>query len=311
MSYRVVKAAINFLDFEEMYADMKTGVLERITDNLYMMHVRAATKGVINQQNSHPYDFPSFVAAHNGTLKDKQYDHKEKTDTFLFFEEFQRKLDNSPEADFDEVLADHINTLETGGAYAITLLNKDNRCMYFLRNLARPLNIAINMKRGVIYWASEQWMLTGILGRHGLKTDQKDEKDNDFKVYHFEANQVHRLELDAIKKGEENLFYKTDILARCPSPSFETELPWAGEWRSEQAYTQTKKEGEEEKKVSVPLVKFKKHRPVYWVNCIGCQRDMNLIDMHEGVCIDDARDIYQCSECAEYDTNSTNLVVLN
>lgn len=309
MNYRVVKDCINCLDFEEMYEDTKTGILSRLTDNLYMMHVRAATKGVINKENAHPYDFEDFIVAHNGTLKDAKYDDKEKTDTFLFFKDFQQKLNDDPEKDFDEVLADHINSLESGGAYAITLFNKINRCMYFLRNSARPLWLAVHKKRGVIYWASERWMLSAILGRHGLKTGLEDESKDDYKIFNFEEHQVHRLDLDDIKKGEENLFIKTDIIARRPPPVitevYEDELPWGMGWCSSQAYPKIEdKREKKENKVSVPLVRIKDGKrlaPVFETNCITCQKKMNLVDMHEGMCIDDDNYIYQCEDCTEHD----------
>lgn len=311
---------MNFLDFRDLYGDSKTGVLDRLTDNLYMMHVRAATKGAINKDNAHPYEFDDFIAAHNGTLKDKKYDHEEKTDSFLFFKAFQEKLEQDKESNFDEMLADHINTLETGGAYAITMLNKYNRCMYFLRNNARPLFVAINRKRSVIYWASERWMLSGVLGRYGLKSAEDDETKNDIAIFHFQENFVHRLDLNAIKAGEEKLFNKTDILARRPLPEVSDDysdeyggLPWAGWWRSEQAYKETEKKGqkkEQEQKVSVPLVRLK-DKPVFNVKCIVCQKEMNLVDMHEGTCIDDANHLYECEECTEYDVQSFKNVHIN
>lgn len=33
-------------------------------------HVRASTKGVISDDNAHPFVFPNLVGVHNGTLKD-------------------------------------------------------------------------------------------------------------------------------------------------------------------------------------------------------------------------------------------------
>lgn len=61
--------------------------------NLFLGHVRAATKGIVNIENCHPFLFDNIIGCHNGTLNNwgilkKEYNLSEKVDmdSKVFFE---------------------------------------------------------------------------------------------------------------------------------------------------------------------------------------------------------------------------------
>ncbi len=132
-------------------------------------HVRASTKGGISDDNAHPFIFPNLVGAHNGTLKDKRYDDKEKTDSELMFKDIS-------ERGIETVLTE----LDRDSAFAIVMYNKIDKKVYFARNELRPLSFAFIEDRSVMYWASEPSMLKFVLDRYG----------QNYKVFNLKPNTV-------------------------------------------------------------------------------------------------------------------------
>jgi len=124
-----------------------------------MGHTRHATKGKINRANAHPFDFDTLVGAHNGTLTT------------------QYKLDDYKDFDVDsENLFHHMEkngvsdtTSKCGGAYALTWYDKVEKTLNFLRNDERTLFATFSEDMKTVFWASEAWMLEGILGRNKIK----------------------------------------------------------------------------------------------------------------------------------------------
>lgn len=126
--------------------------------DLVMCHVRAATQGSIQDHNAHPFNFSNIVGAHNGTLRDKKYDDKNKTDSELMFADINNRG-----------LVPVLKELDKYSAYAITMYDRRDRCLYFARNGERTLSFAFLEDRSVMYWASEGEMLKYALGRAGEK----------------------------------------------------------------------------------------------------------------------------------------------
>ena len=139
--------------------DNKCGLLYNVGHDLVMCHVRAATRGSYNEANAHPFVLDNLVGAHNGTLQDEKYNHnKERTDSEAMFEDISERG-----------LIDVLTQLEPKSAYAITMYDRTSKVMYFARNAFRPLHFAINIDRGVLYWASESVFLHCALSRLGIK----------------------------------------------------------------------------------------------------------------------------------------------
>jgi len=128
--------------------------LDNIQVDVIMGHVRAATKGNITDKNAHPFSFSNIVACHNGTLRDKKYEHEHKTDSELMFNDIN-------ERGIVPVLSD----LDRFSAYALSIYDKRDRNMYFVRNNDRTLAMCFVKARGVMYWASELDMLRYVLDK--------------------------------------------------------------------------------------------------------------------------------------------------
>tara|TARA_R110000823_G_C15952958_1_gene502517 strand:+ start:3849 stop:5132 length:1284 start_codon:yes stop_codon:yes gene_type:complete len=152
----VFKKAVNGLDFLD-FATYKDKM--RVGYNCLIGHNRYATKGAVNNVNAHPFDFENIVGAHNGTLRNYW------------------SLDNASDFDVDsECLYSHINDNgvrdafnKTDGAFALTWFDKTTNKLHLLRNTERPLCYCYREDMGAVFWASEAWMLRGVLGRNGIK----------------------------------------------------------------------------------------------------------------------------------------------
>jgi len=141
------------IDWDKAYKD----VLNNVSCDIIMMHVRAATRGRICSANSHPFIVERFVGAHNGTLKDQKYQDKDKTDSELMF----RDMNNRG-------IIPVISELNDDSAYAVVIYDRTDGALYFGRNEKRTLALAFLEDRNVMYWASEKEMLKFVLNRHGV-----------------------------------------------------------------------------------------------------------------------------------------------
>ena len=127
--------------------------------NVLIGHNRWATKGVINKVNAHPFQIDKIMGVHNGTLKQ------------------QSLLPDSNSFDVDsENIFHSINkigvaetTKKLNGAYALVWWDEEDQTLHFLRNKERDFAYTYAEDGGTVFWASEGWMLEGILGRLGIE----------------------------------------------------------------------------------------------------------------------------------------------
>jgi predicted glutamine amidotransferase len=144
--------------FNVLYAKEYSAALKKPVRAI-IGHNRFATMGGVSAETAHPFEFPTLVGAHNGTLKNKY------------------KLDDSKNFTVDsENLFHHIekngltNALEViDGAWALVWWDKVAETINFLRNNERPFFMAMSEDNNTIFWASESWMLSVALSRNGVK----------------------------------------------------------------------------------------------------------------------------------------------
>lgn len=159
--YRLVKSPDDWNYFYWYHQAHEKGCKEILSDinaRVVLGHVRHATRGAKNNTNCHPFEFPNLAGAHNGTLVSKEYQHESKTDSELLYKNISEK---GPQ--------DTLSELYDDDAYALTWFDKDQKKLFLTRNTGRTLYITVLKSRGVLYWASEGWMLDVILARHGEK----------------------------------------------------------------------------------------------------------------------------------------------
>lgn len=121
-------------------------------------HNRFSTVGASTRRNAHPFEFDTLVGVHNGTLEGKY------------------RLDDGNNFQVDsEALYNHIDKnglkdalSKIGGAWALVWWDKVEQTINFLRNKERPLYLSYGDDAKSVFWASEDWMLDGILSRNEI-----------------------------------------------------------------------------------------------------------------------------------------------
>lgn len=123
-------------------------------------HNRAATRGVVNKANAHPFIHGNVALAHNGTLKDRKL---EETNNFGTDSEGVAWAMN-------EHNPAHV-WKNLNGAACLTWFDMDTCKMNIIRNADRPMYFAYTTDASCVFWASERWMLDYIVEFSNIQLD--------------------------------------------------------------------------------------------------------------------------------------------
>lgn len=123
-------------------------------------HNRWATVGGVAKRSAHPFHVGEIIGAHNGTLNNKF--------NLLDSQEFQVDSENLFHHIHKKGLRDAMDVVM--GAWSLTWWDEIEENIHFLRNKERPLFYAFDNK-GLLWWASEAWMLSVAASRHNFQLD--------------------------------------------------------------------------------------------------------------------------------------------
>lgn len=138
--------------------DTVTKQINRQDNKVLAFHCRAATKGKVNDENSHPFRHENIVLMHNGTMRNdyslsnKYFDVDSEAICY-----YLSKEKNTPQSFVDAA----------DGAYALVWMDYNGGTLNFLRNDDRPLYFAEN--DDLIIWASESAFIEFVASRHSIK----------------------------------------------------------------------------------------------------------------------------------------------
>ena len=134
------------------------------TADVLIGHNRHGTMGANGSHlNAHPFNFENVVGAHNGTLDRSCVRNLHQHSSF----------DTDSEALYSEINENGIDEALTKieGAWALVFYDKVAGTLNMLRNNQRPLYYAYKKGRGVLYWASEHFLLHWILSRNKVELE--------------------------------------------------------------------------------------------------------------------------------------------
>ena len=129
--------------------------------NVIIGHNRSATRGKINRANAHPFDAEGVCGVHNGTLPYEAVRMLKDHD----------KYDTDSEALFNNIDMDGVDEVipKIWGAWSLVWIDKELNTLNFLRNKERPMHYCFSKDGVKMYWASEPWMLRGVLTRENVE----------------------------------------------------------------------------------------------------------------------------------------------
>ena len=125
-------------------------------------HNRFGTQGKVTKANAHPFEYDTLVGAHNGTVYTK----------WKMVDGNQFDVDSAALYNHMDVKGLSCLMNKMGGAWALTWWDKIEEKLNFLRNKERPLYMTYSKDGKCLFWASEYWMLSGVLSRNGIEFDK-------------------------------------------------------------------------------------------------------------------------------------------
>lgn len=278
--YTVVKNTVDisfFMNFNQKFEGGDKDLFSGINNNVFAVHTRAATKGAITTANAHPFDVGNYIAMHNGTLKDTKYADKDKTDSEMMFRDMN-------ERGVQTVLEE----LDPDSAYAIVMFDKKTGELIFSSNEDRTLYIAFHKTRAVMYWASEKWMLEGILNRNNISYITG--------INQFKKGKICKVHPTDVPAGSNAAF---DIDKFIPKKKkFEYNGSLGGQrtygrsgWSDYPAYDTLNTV----KQLPKPTKSIVLSNKIMYANCAGCSKQMTPVDQFYGYRVADTT--YLCESC--------------
>jgi len=278
-------------------------VLKSLFDNVYIGHVRDATKGGYTKENCHPFQSKSIIGVHNGTLDDTQYQDTDKSDSLLLYQDIAKR-------GAKEVL----ESLWPTSAFVLNWIDTATKKVYFARNLKRPLHVTRHKFRDVVYWASEAGMLEWMLDRHSVPFTE---------IKYFAPDQIYSLDPDKIMKDTAEIPFEVEKI----KPADWEDLPnskhrkkreqqyyelWGGagyysgslyddEWDDavDVSGTNTPVTPKPGNNNIIPLAEIKKKEgKIPRVICAGCHKELNLAERYLADKVPtDGQVLYECQPC--------------
>lgn len=296
----------SYLRYHLGHKDGNRLLLKNISDNVFIGHVRWATRGVPSIANTHPFKKGDTVGVHNGTLVDYRYLKPDVTDSELLIKHID-------EFGMKETLSD----LTEENAFAIVTYDVETGELQFVRNKHRPLHLAFHSTRNVMYMASEADMLEFILKRK--KVDYED-------ILNFSENKIYSIKPWAIK-AKETIFTSVDFKPKTVFKKKEKkkvannwmeQYPEYNDWMSWDPLKKAKdsasvfnegandvipfgdpKTNTFEAKENPNTLVFKKKGEIVHENCISCGLELSLVEQFfaDKTTTKEGDHLFECKEC--------------
>lgn len=222
----IVKRAthpINLFDSKEFQR-----VLDARKSFAFIGHNRAATVGVVNEVNAHPFQYGNITGAHNGTIDKASWKRLEDAAGIETTVDSAAIFACIDKIGIDETLAliEHGRTSSTG-AWALVWFDYTRDTMCFIRNEHRPLWYAVHEKESKFVWASESIMIQAAeepTASWSLEAD-----DEGYSLHSFEEDWLYEVPLrDVVMEGisvkEFDKYKVREIKGKEPAPVLSTTM---------------------------------------------------------------------------------------
>lgn len=162
---------------------------------VFLGHNRLATKGKVNYNNSHPYEYDHIVGAHNGTLEQSSWRAIEEAVGDKFDVDSQAVIACIAKLGIEAT----VPLLQ--GAWALVWIDMKEGTLNFLRNKERPFWYAYSEEFDKIFWASEWPMIDAALKLSTQPYKLATDPEKGYKFYQSQENWWYRIDVNELKKG--------------------------------------------------------------------------------------------------------------
>lgn len=161
---------------------------------VFIGHNRAATRGIINHRNTHPFQYEHIVGVHNGTLD------------YLPTDDLEAALGEKYPVDSEALIAGiaRFGIEETikmlTGAWSLVWYNTSDGTLNFLRNDDRPMWYAYSAEFDKIFWASEHEIIDSAI-RSGVGYKMHEEGKEKYRYFATEPDIWYSFDVNVLKAG--------------------------------------------------------------------------------------------------------------
>lgn len=184
----IYKRALSGGDFIEKKPTLR--LLGNLTSSTGVIgHNRSSTRGIIHDENSHPFQYKHITLVHNGTVTNADGLLKRKC-------EADSDVDSAKVAwAFSEAEPDDLLP-ELSGGYSLVWWDARDATLHFARNTEKPMCWLVSDDAQMMYFASELGMLRMLVDRNGLKVKKTAFFTGPYKHYIFKtANNVEKYDV--------------------------------------------------------------------------------------------------------------------
>jgi hypothetical protein len=187
---KIAKIASHPLDL----FDMKrfTDALNAYSSMAFIGHNRAATKGVVNNLNAHPYEFGEIVGAHNGTLDNKSWKALEESLGESFGVDSMAVIAHIAKFGIDATIP------LMQGAWSLVWYDKTDKTLNFIRNKERPMWFGYSKDGRKLFWASE-WPMIQAAAKLSPALYEWHISDKGFTYFETEEDTLYTFNLEELR----------------------------------------------------------------------------------------------------------------
>lgn len=168
------------------------------TSRAFIGHNRAATRGLVNGLNAHPFLIDHIVGAHNGTLDHQSFNRLEDALKEKFSVDSMAVIAGIARLGLDETIS-----LLTG-SWSLVWFDQKEGSLNFLRNKDRPLWYAYTKEFDRLIWASEYPMIqhAAQMGdNYDLHSEKAKDKDAHYSFWQTDPNIHYKFDLAELVAG--------------------------------------------------------------------------------------------------------------
>lgn len=199
---KIVKIASHPLDLFDM--TKFKAALSSYQSSVFLGHNRAATKGVVNNINAHPYEFDHIIGAHNGTL------------SAATFAKLNNKLGEKFEVDSQAIFAsiakfgieatvemfqESVEGKQCPDAWALVWFDLKEGTLNFLRNKERPFWYSYSKEFDRVFWASEWPMIDAAVKLSAQSYELYSDPDKGYRFWSTPENMLVKFDIEELRAG--------------------------------------------------------------------------------------------------------------
>jgi predicted glutamine amidotransferase len=159
---KIFKRAISGPDFVELSATKR--LIGTLTNTLGAIgHNRSITRGWIDDESAHPFQYDHITLVHNGTVQNADWLAGKKNESGSSVDSAQVAWCFS-QKEPDELLP------KMNGGFSLVWWDARDATLHFARNTERPMYLLLNDRNNMMYFASELGMLKLLTDRSALNT---------------------------------------------------------------------------------------------------------------------------------------------